>query len=411
MRREVSCRLEATIVAPPTSSSRSRWQRLRRRRDPVGDLQRPVRHAGRARGRARDAPARGAGPPARSAHRHLRSDRQRARPRSRPWTASTCCGTSGRAGTASRIASPTSPARSSGASTVASCSTRCRAGWSPHRVRLRLEPTDRRRRRHLAGRPRRLLSRLPAPCAIALLRACDTPARMVAVYAPGLEPMDFHAVVKAYVRERWLVVDATALAPRRGLVRIATGRRAADTAFLSATERNGGALGVSVATIIVGVTRRRPHCSASTLGMRLALLGRRSHRASTLPPHPPKGQPIAPPLDLVHSTNRNAIRRRPHGYQLRCLEPEGHDGGHRWSPELISTAAAVRDHSPPLGERLRTSYSLGAGPARLPRSREHLARDQRRAEADRPLRHARCAAGRSWTSSAWRARRSPGRTR
>jgi transglutaminase-like putative cysteine protease len=70
---------------------------------------------------------------------------------------------------------------------------------------------------------------------IALLRACDTPARMVSVYAPGLQPMDFHAVVEAYVEGEWLVVDATCLAPRGALVRIATGRDAADTAFLTSS--------------------------------------------------------------------------------------------------------------------------------------------------------------------------------
>jgi len=68
---------------------------------------------------------------------------------------------------------------------------------------------------------------------IAILRARGVPARLVAVYAPGLEPMDFHAVVEAFVDGEWLVVDATCLAPRRGLVRIATGRDAADTAFLT----------------------------------------------------------------------------------------------------------------------------------------------------------------------------------
>ncbi|MEJ3404711.1 transglutaminase family protein [Rathayibacter sp. YIM 133350] len=68
---------------------------------------------------------------------------------------------------------------------------------------------------------------------IALLRALDVPARMAAVYAPGLNPMDFHAVAEAYVDGAWHVVDATALAPRSTLVRIATGRDAADTAFLS----------------------------------------------------------------------------------------------------------------------------------------------------------------------------------
>jgi transglutaminase-like putative cysteine protease len=68
---------------------------------------------------------------------------------------------------------------------------------------------------------------------VALLRALDVPARMTAVYAPGLYPMDFHAVAEALVDGSWRVVDATLLAPRASLVRIATGRDAADTAFLS----------------------------------------------------------------------------------------------------------------------------------------------------------------------------------
>jgi transglutaminase-like putative cysteine protease len=69
----------------------------------------------------------------------------------------------------------------------------------------------------------------------ALLRALDVPARLVSVYAPELQPPDFHAVVEALVEGRWVVVDATRLAPRRGLVRIATGRDATDTAFLTNT--------------------------------------------------------------------------------------------------------------------------------------------------------------------------------
>jgi transglutaminase-like putative cysteine protease len=67
----------------------------------------------------------------------------------------------------------------------------------------------------------------------ALLRARDIPARLAAVYAPGLQPMDFHAVVEAAIGDQWRVVDATLLAPRASLVRISTGRDAADTAFLS----------------------------------------------------------------------------------------------------------------------------------------------------------------------------------
>lgn len=67
----------------------------------------------------------------------------------------------------------------------------------------------------------------------ALLRAVDVPARVTSVYAPGLAPMDFHAVAEALIDDVWRVVDATMLAPRQSLVRIATGRDAADTAFLT----------------------------------------------------------------------------------------------------------------------------------------------------------------------------------
>jgi transglutaminase-like putative cysteine protease len=67
---------------------------------------------------------------------------------------------------------------------------------------------------------------------IALLRALNVPARLVAVYPPRCDPMDFHAVAEAFVDGEWRVVDATCLAPRQSMVRIATGRDAADTAFL-----------------------------------------------------------------------------------------------------------------------------------------------------------------------------------
>jgi transglutaminase-like putative cysteine protease len=68
---------------------------------------------------------------------------------------------------------------------------------------------------------------------ITLLRALEVPARLVAVYAPGLSPMDFHAVVEADVDGVWKTVDATRLAPTSSLARICHGRDAADTAFLS----------------------------------------------------------------------------------------------------------------------------------------------------------------------------------
>jgi transglutaminase-like putative cysteine protease len=70
---------------------------------------------------------------------------------------------------------------------------------------------------------------------IALCRATGVPARFVAVYAPGLFPMDFHAVFEAFEEGRWCVHDATGLAPRSALVRVITGRDAADAAFADIT--------------------------------------------------------------------------------------------------------------------------------------------------------------------------------
>lgn len=73
---------------------------------------------------------------------------------------------------------------------------------------------------------------------IALLRARGIPARLTSVYAPGLSPMDFHAVVEAAPQDRWVVVDPTRLAPRQSLVRIGSGADAAETSFL--TVHTGG---------------------------------------------------------------------------------------------------------------------------------------------------------------------------
>ncbi|HEY0248443.1 MAG TPA: transglutaminase family protein, partial [Gryllotalpicola sp.] len=85
---------------------------------------------------------------------------------------------------------------------------------------------------------------------IALLRAIDVPARMAAVYAPGLSPMDFHAVAEALVDGKWLAVDATGLAPRQSLLRISTGRDAADIAFLTNHLSNLTLLDLQVLAIV-----------------------------------------------------------------------------------------------------------------------------------------------------------------
>jgi transglutaminase-like putative cysteine protease len=81
---------------------------------------------------------------------------------------------------------------------------------------------------------------------VALLRAVNVPARLVSVYAPGCSPMDFHAVAEAFTDGQWRVVDATLLAPRQTLVRISTGRDAADTAFL---DNHEGAINLNNMTV------------------------------------------------------------------------------------------------------------------------------------------------------------------
>jgi transglutaminase-like putative cysteine protease len=90
---------------------------------------------------------------------------------------------------------------------------------------------------------------------IALLRAVNVPARLVAVYAPGCDPMDFHAVAEAFVDGEWRVVDATCLAPRQSMVRIATGRDAADTAFL---DNHAGSINLSSMTVTAYVDGELP---------------------------------------------------------------------------------------------------------------------------------------------------------
>jgi len=69
--------------------------------------------------------------------------------------------------------------------------------------------------------------------AIALCRALNIPARYFSGYAYEMEPPDFHACFECFIGGNWVVFDATHLAPLNGLVRIGTGRDAADAAVAS----------------------------------------------------------------------------------------------------------------------------------------------------------------------------------
>ena len=68
---------------------------------------------------------------------------------------------------------------------------------------------------------------------IALARAADIPARMASVYALGVTPPDFHAVVEVFLDGEWHLVDATGMASAGEIAKIGIGRDAADVSFLT----------------------------------------------------------------------------------------------------------------------------------------------------------------------------------
>ena len=70
---------------------------------------------------------------------------------------------------------------------------------------------------------------------ISLLRALNYPARFVTGIDygadPALGPTDFHAYVEVYLGGSWYIFDPTGISPVTGLLRIGTGRDAADVSF------------------------------------------------------------------------------------------------------------------------------------------------------------------------------------
>jgi transglutaminase-like putative cysteine protease len=72
---------------------------------------------------------------------------------------------------------------------------------------------------------------------IAFCRALNIPARYVTGLDygadPAMGPHDFHAYVEVFLGEHWYLFDPTGVSPVTGLLRIGTGRDAADTSFAS----------------------------------------------------------------------------------------------------------------------------------------------------------------------------------
>jgi transglutaminase-like putative cysteine protease len=68
---------------------------------------------------------------------------------------------------------------------------------------------------------------------IALCRALNIPARMVAGYTHELKDPDLHAWFEAYVGHRWFIFDAVVERPQGNRIAIAFGRDAGDVAIIT----------------------------------------------------------------------------------------------------------------------------------------------------------------------------------
>lgn len=67
----------------------------------------------------------------------------------------------------------------------------------------------------------------------AFARAASIPARLVSVYAPSVQPPDFHAVVEVWLDNAWHLIDATGMSHPGEMARIGVGRDATDIAFMT----------------------------------------------------------------------------------------------------------------------------------------------------------------------------------
>ena len=80
-------------------------------------------------------------------------------------------------------------------------------------------------------------------------------------YAVDLDPPDFHGFFEAFLDGEWYLFDATRMAPLDGLVRIATGRDAADVAFAAIV---GAATLVDKAIVVIDLDRTEPRDPSTT---------------------------------------------------------------------------------------------------------------------------------------------------
>ncbi len=68
---------------------------------------------------------------------------------------------------------------------------------------------------------------------VAMARASTIPARFASVYAPDVDPQDFHAVAEVYLAGEWHLVDPTGMAGADTIARVGVGADAADVSFMT----------------------------------------------------------------------------------------------------------------------------------------------------------------------------------
>ena len=245
---------------------------------------------------------------------------------------------------------------------------------------------------------------------ITLLRALEVPARLVAVYAPGLSPMDFHAVVEADVDGTWCVVDPTRLAPtdlpgahllraRRRRHRVPhPARRAGQFEAMTVTATTAGALptpnagsvpaayGGSAGPVACSVRGRMPSGTSSSSSCGSS--GRSSSESFTRLRHRPRVSPRCAPAarppaagDVEHlarvERGRSARRRaRRRGGRRSARAASGSPGPSRTVRRDAAQRRRRRDQDA-LGARAddRTARRVGVG------RRAHRGRDDQRVAA------------------------------
>ena len=119
---------------------------------------------------------------------------------------------------------------------------------------------------------------------IALCRALNIPARYFTGYAYDLQPPDFHACFETWIGGRWMLWDATRLASPDSVIRIGTGRDAADVSVCTSF----GALAVKNQQVICEfIDQESPHKMTPEELRHVVVCHDGSRGPSTIPAHEP----------------------------------------------------------------------------------------------------------------------------